>query len=80
MFSNGAWDTQLADIVVFDDEFVAQNVCSGMKIEAGHRQKLHELIIGARGVALNATLHVMSIASSSTIGSFKCGLAKFPPM
>lgn len=56
MFQNGAWSAPFPNIVVFDDEFVAQNVCSGMKVEAGHRQKLHELIIGARGVNLHATL------------------------
>jgi wobble nucleotide-excising tRNase len=56
IFQNGTWDTPLPEVVVFDDEFIAQNVCSGMKVERGHRQKLHELIIGARGVTLHATL------------------------
>ncbi|NKC12909.1 MAG: AAA family ATPase [Gammaproteobacteria bacterium] len=58
VFENGAWNQPLPTIVVFDDEFVAQNVCSGMKVEAGHKQKLHELIIGARGVQLNAALQL----------------------
>lgn len=55
-FQNGAWSKHLADIIVFDDNFVAQNVCSGIEIETGHKQNLHELILGAQGVTLNATL------------------------
>lgn len=58
MFQNGAWSAQLPDITVFDDNFVAQNVCSGIEIETGHRQNLHELILGAQGVSLNATLQM----------------------
>lgn len=48
---------------MFDDLFVAENVCSGIEVEAGHRQNLHELILGAQGVALNAAVqaHVTGI-------------------
>lgn len=56
VFQNGTWANNLPNIAVFDDTFVAQNVCSGMEIETGHRQNLHELIIGSQGVALNAVL------------------------
>jgi len=55
-FQNGTWSAPLSDIAIFDDNFVAQNVCSGIEIEAGHKQNLHELILGAQGVALNAAL------------------------
>ncbi|MXP47445.1 AAA family ATPase [Altererythrobacter luteolus] len=62
-FQNGAWSAPLSDLVVFDDAFVAENVCSGIEIEAGHRQNLHELILGAQGVALNSALqgHIAAI-------------------
>lgn len=40
------------EIVVFDDSFVAENVCSGIEVDTGHRQNLHELIVGAQGIAL----------------------------
>lgn len=62
-FQNGAWSGTLPDIAVFDDAFVAANVCSGIEIEAGHRQNLHELILGSQGVALNTALqaHVARI-------------------
>jgi wobble nucleotide-excising tRNase len=57
IFQNGAWNRTVPDIVIFDDSFVDQNVCSGLAIESEHRQRLHELILGARGVALNQALH-----------------------
>jgi len=56
IFQNGAWAAPLPRIAVFDDAFVAANVCSGIEVAAEHRQNLHELILGAQGVALNATL------------------------
>lgn len=56
VFQNGTWSATLPDIAVFDDHFVAQNVCAGVEIEKSHRQNLHELILGAQGVALNAAL------------------------
>ncbi len=67
VFQNGSWDVGSPEFVVFDDAFVAANVCSGMEVEAGHRQNLHELILGAQGVALNTTLvgHVRQIEEHS---------------
>lgn len=62
-FENGAWSGQMAAISVFDDHFVSQNVCSGVEIESDHRQNLHELVLGAQGVALNDQLqtHISAI-------------------
>lgn len=56
VFQNGAWSAPFPDIAVFDDIFVAENVCSGVEIDAEHRQNLHELIVGVQGVSLNAVL------------------------
>lgn len=55
-YQNGGWSVLHPDIAVFDDGFVAANVCSGIAIETAHKQNLHELILGARGVALNSAL------------------------
>lgn len=55
-FQNSAWNLSLSDIAIFDDNFVSQNICSGIEVVTSHRQKLHELILGAQGVALNAAL------------------------
>lgn len=56
IFQNGAWAAPLPRIAVFDDAFVAANVCSGIAIETEHKQNLHELILGAQGVTLNGAL------------------------
>lgn len=56
VFQSGTWSAALPDVVIFDDVFVAENICSGIEVATQHRQKLHELIVGAQGVALNSTL------------------------
>jgi len=56
MFQDGAWNRTLADLVVFDDVFVDENVYSGLAVDAEHRKKLHELVLGARGVTLSRRL------------------------
>lgn len=56
IFKDGAWSVTQPEIHVFDDAFVAENVCSGIEIETSHRQNLHELILGAKGVALSKAL------------------------
>ena len=63
IFQNGQWSSLYPHFAVFDDAFIAENVCSGIEIEAEHRQNLHELILGAQGVSLNSTLqaHVAAI-------------------
>jgi wobble nucleotide-excising tRNase len=62
-YQNGAWSQPAPRVALFDDAFVAENVCAGIEIEPSHRQNLHELILGAQGVALNAELqrHVAAI-------------------
>lgn len=63
IFQNGAWEAHLPEIAIFDDHFVDENVYSGVAVETGHKQKLHELILGAQGIALNEALkeHVSRI-------------------
>ncbi len=63
MFRNGAWNRNVNNIVIFDDAFVDENICSGLAIESDHKQKLHELILGAQGVSLNQAVqrHVADV-------------------
>lgn len=56
MFQNGAWNQPYPNIAVFDDEFIDQNVYSGLAVVADHRQNLHELILGSEGITLNRAL------------------------
>ncbi len=52
----GTWDSALPELTIFDDVFTNANVHSGIVVESDHRQNLHELIIGAQGIALNQAL------------------------
>lgn len=63
VFQNGSWSHPLPDVIIFDDAFVSANVCSGIELQSVHRQNLHELILGAQGVALSGALqgHVARI-------------------
>ncbi|MFH0907950.1 MAG: AAA family ATPase [bacterium] len=56
VFQNNAWSRRLPEMAVFDDVFVDQNVYSGLAVTSQHRQKFHDLILGAQGVALNVRL------------------------
>jgi wobble nucleotide-excising tRNase len=56
VFENGAWSQRIADIAVFDDLFVWENVHADLEIETEQRQNLHELILGAQGLLLNRKL------------------------
>ena len=51
-YRNGAWDRTHADLMVFDNAFVHENVFAGDLVDHGHKRNLHRLIIGRRGVAL----------------------------
>ena len=56
VFQNNQWNRTLPNVTIFDDVFVDENVYSGLLVGAGHRQNLHELILGAQGVALTQQL------------------------
>jgi len=56
MFQDGAWNRTLPHLALFDDVFVDANIHSGLAVDARHRQNLHELVLGARGVALSRLL------------------------
>ena len=51
-FDSAKWSGAGPKVLVFDDHFTAANVCSGLEVAAGHRQKLHELVVGEEGVRL----------------------------
>lgn len=53
IFQDGKWNRQLPRVALFDDVFVDANIHSGLVVDVGHRQKLHEFVLGARGVELS---------------------------
>ena len=52
ILQDGRWNHCFHEIFIYDDEFVSQNVYSGLEITPNQRQSLHEVILGHRGVAL----------------------------
>lgn len=51
-FTKNAWTATLPDLVVFDSEFVEQNVYSGFEVRADQRQSLLEFALGNQTVQL----------------------------
>src|SRR5665213_3019272 len=45
-FDGVTWKAAGPRIMVFDDHFVDANIYSGLSVTAGHRQSIHELVIG----------------------------------
>jgi len=51
-FVSGSWNMGFADLVVFDDMYVTENVFSGHVVGTEHRRNLYLLIVGKEGVDL----------------------------
>ncbi len=62
VFQNNSWSYNIPEIIIFDDHFIDQNVCSGLQIESGHRQNLHEVIVGVQGVVLARKLDDLAVS------------------
>lgn len=51
MFANGAWNSTVPDIAIFDSTFVSENVFSGDFVDIDHKRSLYRVIVGKAGVA-----------------------------
>ena len=49
IFDGDRWSKTISGINIFDDIFVAENVCSGIEVDPTHRKNMHEIIIGKKG-------------------------------
>lgn len=56
IFQDNAWNRIVGNMALFDDVFIDENVSSGLVVDADHRQRLHDLILGAQAVTLNQQL------------------------
>jgi len=59
-YQDDRWSRALPEIVVFDDLFVEENVCTGLAVSSENRQHLHELILGSEGVTLAAEFNELA--------------------
>ena len=51
-FDGRSWSAPYPNLMIFDNEFVAQNVHSGEVVDIGHKRNLYRVIIGEAGVRL----------------------------
>ncbi|HEV2315175.1 MAG TPA: hypothetical protein VGR94_07705 [Candidatus Acidoferrales bacterium] len=79
VFENGVWSRTIPEMVIFDDRFVDDNVYSGLSVEPRHRQRLHELVVGAQGVALNRRLQGLVQQIEEHITDLRLKAAAIPP-
>ena len=56
IFSDGEWSNVIPGVAVFDDGFVANNVCAGMEVTKKQKYNLCEFMIGEECVELNKQL------------------------
>lgn len=70
-FNGTAWTAAGPRILIFDDEFIDTNIYSGLAVTAGHRQNVHELVIGDHGVLLNRQVQDLTAAISDLQGKVK---------
>ena len=52
IFNDGAWNSTLPDIAIFDSTFVSENVFSGDLVGISHKRNLYRVIVGRDGVTL----------------------------
>lgn len=80
IFQNGAWNRTLSNLVIFDDQFIDQNIYSGLTVASDHRQNLHELILGSQGVALNRQFQRFVDQIEIHNGALRTKAAAIPPV
>jgi hypothetical protein len=78
-FGNGAWNTAVPNLAIFDSTFVAENVYSGDAVELDHKCKLYGIIVGKQGADLARRIEELDTASrdkSSEIREADSAIAK----
>jgi hypothetical protein len=83
VYRNGSWDAPYADLMIFDNAFVHENVYAGDFVDHAHKRNLHRVIVGRRGVALAQTveeLDAQSRAAAQDLGAKRMAVEYFVPM
>ena len=62
-FTNGAWNSTVPDLAIFDSTFVAENVHSGEAVELDHKRRLYGVIVGKQGADLARQIEELDTAS-----------------
>lgn len=70
-FSNGAWNSTVTDIAIFDSTFISENVFSGDFVDIDHKRSLYRVIVGKAGVALAKQIEELDAASRAKASEIK---------
>lgn len=49
-YNSGNWNKTYPDLLIFDELFINQNVCSGLTVAHEHKKNLYRFIIGETGI------------------------------
>jgi wobble nucleotide-excising tRNase len=82
VFQNGQWSASNLEVVVFDDDFIEQNVHSGLSVHPQHRSRLHGIVIGAQGVTLARQVETLAASISrcnTELGQLEQRLSRHVP-
>lgn len=77
VFDGEKWLSDGPPISVFDEHFVDSNVHSGLTILPGHRQNLHEIIIGDQGIKLQEAVEKLGQQATDTQNQIRSKQAEF---
>lgn len=64
-FSAGTWTVAQADVHIFDQQFVTENVHGGDQIDVEHRRNFYRIVVGPAGVALAEEVDRLDAAVTS---------------
>lgn len=77
IFQNNNWSRTYPHIRIFDDNFVHENIYSGLEVSSEHRQNLHQVIIGSQGVQLARRVDELTEQISIAQNELRTGARSF---
>ena len=81
-FTDGAWDSVMPDLAVFDGTYISENVHSGDIIDTEQRRNLYRVIIGSQGVTLALRVEGLDAAlrkKTGAIGTARAAVQRYAP-
>ena len=59
-FKDKVWDSNFTSMLIFDAQFISQNIYSGMHVGIDHRRKLYQFILGEEAIHLNEKFNLIA--------------------
>lgn len=81
-FTDGAWDSVMPELAVFDGTYISENVYGGDAIDTEQRRNLYRVIIGSQGVTLAHRVEALDAAlreKTGAIGTARAAVRRHGP-